>query len=87
MNMGFPGGSDGKESACNAGVAGQEFYPQVGKIAWRRAWQPTPGFLPGKFHGQRGLVGYSPWYHKESGTTEHSTNTKITLIHCRALDL
>ena len=37
---------------------------------WRRKWQPTPMFLPGESHGQRSLVGYSPWGHKESDTTE-----------------
>ena len=37
---------------------------------WRRAWQPTPVFLPGESHGQRSLVGYSPWSHKELVTTE-----------------
>ena len=37
---------------------------------WRREWQLTPAFLPGKFHGQRNLVGYSPWGCKESDTTE-----------------
>ena len=37
------------------------FYPWVGKIPWRRKWQPTPVFLPGKSHGQRSLVGYSLW--------------------------
>ena len=41
------------------------FDPWVGKIPWRRAWQPTPVFLPGETHGQRSLVGYSPWGHKE----------------------
>ena len=40
------------------------------KIFWRREWQPTPVFLPGKFHGQRSLVGYSPWSHKELDTTK-----------------
>ena len=35
--------------------------PWVGKIPWRRKWQPTPAFLPGEFHGQRSLVHYSPW--------------------------
>ena len=40
---------------------GPEFSPWVGKIPWRRAWQPTQGFLPGEFHGQRSLAGYSPW--------------------------
>ena len=38
---------------------------------WRRKWQPTPVFLPGKFHGQRKLAGYSPWGSKELATTEH----------------
>ena len=37
---------------------------------WRREWQPTPVFLPGEFHGQRSLVGYSLWGHRESDTTE-----------------
>ena len=59
--MGFPGGSDSIVSACN---------PWVGKIPWRRKWQPTPILLPGKNHGQRSLVGYSPWGHKESDATE-----------------
>ena len=40
------------------------------KISWRRQWQPTPVFLPGKSHGWRSLVGYSPWGHKELETTE-----------------
>ena len=42
----------------------------VGKTPWGRAWQPTPVFLPGEFHGRRSLAGYSPWGHKESDTTE-----------------
>ena len=40
------------------------------KIPWRGKWQPTPVLLPRKFHGWRSLVGYSPWSHKESDTTE-----------------
>ena len=44
--------------------------PCVRKIPWRRKWQPTPVLLLGKFHGLRSLVGYSPWGHKESDTTE-----------------
>ena len=43
--------------------------PYVGKIPWRRAWQPIPVFLPGESHGQRSLMGYS-WGCKESDTTE-----------------
>ena len=39
-------------------------------ISWRRKWQPTSVLLPGKYHGRRGLVGYSPWGRKESDTTE-----------------
>ena len=46
------------------------FDPWVEKIPWRRKWQPTPVFLPGEFHGQRTLTGYSPWGCKESDTTE-----------------
>ena len=49
-----------------------EFDLCVGKIPWRRKWQPTPVFLPGEFHGQRSLVGYSLWGHKESDMTEHT---------------
>ena len=45
------------------------FDPWVGEIPWRRKWQSTPVLLPGKSHGQRSLVGYSPWGHKESDTT------------------
>ena len=47
-----------------------EFDPWVMKFLWRRAWQLTPGFLPGKFHGQRSLVGYSSWGCKELDMTE-----------------
>ena len=46
------------------------FDPLVGKIPWRRKWQPTPVFLPGEPHGPRSLVGYSSRGHKESDTTE-----------------
>ena len=46
------------------------FNPWVRKIPWRRAWQPTPVFLPGEYHGQRSLAGYSSWGHKELDTTE-----------------
>ena len=49
----------GKESACQC--RRHRSHPWVGKVPWRRKWQPTPLFLPGKCHGQRSLVGYSPW--------------------------
>ena len=55
--------------------------PVSGKIPWRRAWQPTPVFLPGESYGQRSLAGYSPWGHKELDTTEqlntHSTSQML----------
>ena len=53
------------------------FCPWVRKISWGRKRQCTPVFLPGKSHGQRSLVGYSQWGHKELDTTEQlSTHTK-----------
>ena len=58
----------GKASACKCGRPG--FDPRVGKIVCRRKWQPTPVLLPGKFHGWRSLVGYSPSVRKELDTTE-----------------
>ena len=48
------------------------FDPWVGKIPWRRKWPPTAVVLPGRFHGQRSLAGYSPRGHKESDMTEHT---------------
>ena len=51
------------------------FNACVRKIPWRREWQPTPVFLPGEFHGQKSLVGYSPWGCKELGMTEQQTLT------------
>ena len=48
------------------------FKPWAGKISWRRKWHPIPVFFPGKSHGRRSLVGYSPWGHKESDTTSLS---------------
>ena len=64
----FRGGAVVKNPPANAGEAGDWVQPPVGKIPGRRKWQPI--FLPEKFHGQRSLVGSSPWGHKESDTTE-----------------
>ena len=58
------------------------FDPWVGKIPWRRAWQPTPVFLPEESPGQRNLVGYSPWGHKESDTTERPTTQHRVCLGC-----
>ena len=52
---GFPWWLSRKESTCKTGGCG--FYPWVGKIPWRKKWQPIPVFLPGKSHGQRNLGG------------------------------
>ena len=70
---GFPGDSNGKEFACQC--RRPNFYYWVGKMPWRRKWQSTPAFLPGKSHGQRSLAGYSPCGCKESDTTERLTQT------------
>ena len=67
----IPGWLSGKESACQC--RRHRFLPWVGKIAWRRKWQPTPIFLPRKFQGQRILTGYSPWSCKR---VEHNLVTK-----------
>ena len=59
-NWGFPGGSVVKNSPAMQETQEMLFNPWAGKILWRRAQQPMPGFLPGESHGQRSLVGYSP---------------------------
>ena len=64
---GFPGGSDGQQSACKVK------NPWVRKTPWRKKWQPTPVFLPGEFQGQRSLASYSPRGHKELDKTERLT--------------
>ena len=68
----------GKESACQHGRCA--FNPWFGKISWRRKWQPTLVFLPGKFHGQRSLAGYSLWNHKELDRTEQLSMAR-TIYH------
>ena len=68
--MGFPGGSDSKESRCKAGdlgsILGSRRSPEEGNAT-------HSSFLPGEFQGQRSLVGYNAWGHKESDTTEWLT--------------
>ena len=87
--MGFPGSSVSKETTCNAIIFLQcrrpGFDSWVRSISWRRKWQPTLIFLPGKSHGQRSLAGYSPWGHKESDTTEllnHHQKEITHLLNC-----
>ena len=69
VTLGFPGGSDGKASACSAGDLGS--IPGSGRSPGER--NGTPVLLPGKFRGLRSLAGYSSWGHKESDTAEQLT--------------
>ena len=78
MYTGFPWWLSGKESTCQC--RRHRFDPWVGKIPWRRKWQPTPVFLPGKSYGQRSPVGYSPWGHKSIGHNLSDQTTKCYII-------
>ena len=73
--LGFPGGSAGKESACNAGDLGS--IPGLGRSSWRREQLSIPVFWPGEFQGL-----YSPWGHKESDTTEWLSLSLILCLDC-----
>ena len=67
-----------KESGCQSRRCWSN--PWKVKIPWRRKWQPNPAFLLGKSHGQRSLVHYSPWGHKESDMTQWlNNNYRFTL--------
>ena len=70
----IPGGTSSKESICQCRRHKKlEFDPWVRNIPWKREWQPTPIYLPGKSHGQRSLVGYSLWACKELDMTKRLT--------------
>ena len=69
---GFPSGSAVKNLSTIRRHRRPRFDPWVGKMPWRREWQPIPVFLPGESHGQRNLAGYSPWGRKESDMTENT---------------
>ena len=73
--MDFPDGSDGKRIHLQCRRSG--FHPWVGKILWRREWQPTPVFLFEEFQEQKSLEGYSPCGRKESDTTERLVHTHL----------
>ena len=75
---GFPGGSVGKESACNSVDLG--LIPRSVRFPWIRKWQLTPVFLPGESHGQGSLVGYRPQGHKQSDTTEETEHARTPLV-------
>ena len=69
---GFPGSSEVKNQPASARNSSDWFDLWVGKIPWRRKWQPTPVFLPGESLGQRSLGACSPWGGKDSNRTEHA---------------
>ena len=75
METKLPRWHSGKESFCQCRRHRCGFNLWVGKIPWSRKWHPTLVFLLGKSHGQWSLVDSSPWGHKASDTTEHSTET------------
>ena len=71
----------GKESTCQGrGRKRCGFGSWVRKIPWRRAWQSLPVFLPRESHGQRSLVGYSPWGHKQSDMTEVTSHAHTEVV-------
>ena len=81
VTRGFPGGASDKESTCQCRRLERcGFDSYVGKTPWSRKWQPTPVFVPGKFHGQRSLAGYSPWCHRvrQDSAIEHPHTHKHT---------
>ena len=61
-----------KNLPANAGDLRDGFDPRVRKIPWRRAWPPTPVFMPGESRGQRSMVGYGPWACTEVDMTEET---------------
>ena len=80
--IGLPGWLSGKKSACQCRECKRHGCdPWVGKIPWRRKWQLTPVFLPGEFHGQSSLAGYSPRGRKESDKTEGLSTHTHTHTH------
>ena len=75
---GFLSGSGVKNLPAKQETWEMWFDPWIGKIPWRRKWQPISVFLPGKSHGQRIPVIYSPWDHIESGMTELHVHTQLS---------
>ena len=73
--MGFPGGSVGKESACNVGDLGS--IPGLGRFPWRRERLHPPVFWPGESHGERSLAGYTQSMRSKSDMTLVTEHTHI----------
>ena len=87
----FPGGTSGKGSASQYRRHRRSgFDPWVRKIPWRREWQPTPVFLPGKFHGRKSLAGFSPWCRRVKRDWAHThtrTHFFLNLSSSNKVDL
>ena len=85
---GLPWWLSGKESACNVGAAGSHgLDPWVGKILWKRAWQPVLVFLTGESHRLRNLEGYSPGGRKESDMTEQLSTAQYSIYGLKNMKL
>ena len=79
--LGIPGGTTGKKPTCQCRrLKRHGFNPWVGKIPWRRTWQPTPVFLPRESHGQRSLAGYSPCGRRVRHTEQVSTVQQVSQL-------
>ena len=86
MQQGFLSGS-----VVNNHLQCRRCGSSYGKTPWRKKWQPTPIFLPGKPHGQKNLAGSSPWSHKESDMTERLNNNnhkqQSEVFTCKTKDI
>ena len=87
---GFPGGSEVKKKKKKMHQPMQEtqetwVHTLIRKIPWRRKWQPPPVFLPGKFHGQKSLAGYSPWGCKALDMTERTRTHAFVCLNTQNL--
>ena len=81
--VGLPRWHSGKESTCQYKRRKRlGFDPWIGRIPWTRKWPPTPIFLPGKFHRQRSLAGYSPWSHRVGHDWAHAEYIQNKFIYC-----
>ena len=83
LHWGCPGGTVVKNPLAKAGNMRHRLDHWVGKILWRRTWQPIPVFLPGESHGQRSLGGRSLWGRTESDVTEHLNTAQRDESECR----
>ena len=79
--FGFPGGSVLNNLPAMQEMQETRVQSQGQNLPWRRKWQPTPVFLPGKSHGERSLAGYSPWGRKKVRQNLATTNSILSTYH------